>query len=329
MPTLFSPRCLSSAAAWFRGRGRHALLALLFSMPLGALAAGPVPIGQADRYTLSSFFEVLEDPSDRLGLEDILRPAAQQAFRPVKPGAMATNFGLTGSAFWLRLTLAAAPDAATQAQPWLLEVAYPPLDRLELYTSRPSGGGFDRQGGGDLLPMAARPVPHRNHVLPVTLVPGTSTTLYLRIASKGTVAAPVRLWKPAALWAHDQVEYSVLSLYFGLLTGLFLYNLLLFVSLRDRVYLFYVAFVAWIAMSQAALSGMGAQFLWPQWSWWIMVSISASNAASGVFGILFARDFLASKTTMPMLDRVLQAEVVLWLLAIAAAVLLPYVVSVW
>ena len=313
------------AGWWLAVLSVLAILATLSSLPVLAQEAAPVAVGQNDRYTLSSFFEVLEDKSAALTFEQVLQPEAQRAFKPVKPGATATNFGLTGSAFWLRINLALQAGAPAS---WLVEVAYPPLDRLELYASRPDGS-FEHQAGGDLKAFADRPVPHRNHVLPITLVPGKTSTLYLRIASQGTVAAPVRLWKPAALWAHDQVEYSVLSLYFGLLIGLFLYNLLLFVSLRDRVYLFYVAFVAWIAMSQAALSGMGAQFIWPQWSWWIMVSISASNAASGVFGILFARDFLSSRTTMPQLDKVLRIEVALWLAAIAAALLLPYVISVW
>ncbi len=286
---------------------------------------GHVDIGKADRYVLSNAFTVLEDPGARLSLDDILKPALQGQFMPVKAGATATNFGLTQSAFWLRLVLDVQPGAPSQ---WMFEVAYPPLDQLQLYVSRPDGG-FERQSGGDLQAFAERKVPHRNHVLPVMFQPGQANTVYLRVTSQGTVAAPVRLWQPAALWAHDQLEYSVLSLYFGMLIGLFLYNLLLFVSLRDRVYFFYVVFVAWIAVAQAALTGMGAQFLWPQWSWWVMVSISASNAASGVFGILFAREFLSSRATMPLLDKLLQVEVGLWLLTLIAALTLPYVISVW
>ncbi|MES2400155.1 MAG: 7TM diverse intracellular signaling domain-containing protein, partial [Pseudomonadota bacterium] len=305
------------------------LAALVLAQPAATQAAvsqpGHMVIGNADRYLLSSAFTVLEDSGARLGFDDILKPSAQSRFSPVKSGATATNFGLTHSAFWLRLSLDVQANAPSQ---WLFEVAYPPLDNLELYVARPDGS-FERQAGGDLLPFAERKIPHRNHVMPITLQPGQPNTVYLRVTSEGTLAVPVRLWQPAALWVHDQFEYSVLSLYFGMLIGLFLYNLLLFVSLRDRVYLFYVAFVAWIAIAQASLTGMGAQFLWPQWPWWVMVSISASNSASGIFGILFARDFLSSRTTMRLLDRLLQIEVALWLLALVAALSLPYVISVW
>jgi hypothetical protein len=103
--------------------------------------------------------------------------------------------------------------------------------------------------------------------------------------------------------AHDQAEYATISLYFGLLIGLLLYNLLLFFSVRDRPYLIYVAFVACMAIAQAALTGFGAQFLWPGQLWWNSVSPPAGMAATAVFGLLFARSFLSSALRMPRLDR--------------------------
>jgi hypothetical protein len=104
------------------------------------------------------------------------------------------------------------------------------------------------------LPFAERAVQHRNHVMPVRLKAGAVNVVYLRVASGGTVSAPVKLWRPAALWKHDQAEYATISLYFGLLIGLFFYNLLLFFSVRDRAYLIYVAFVGCMAIAQAALT---------------------------------------------------------------------------
>lgn len=303
-------------------------LLVFMSAPVAVLA-GELSIRQSGRYTLSESFAVLEDKTGQLKLEDVLQPLAQSRFMPAAQGASATNFGLTRSAFWLRIDLKVPAAGRVEASaPWLFEVAYPPLDQIELYVAL-AQGGFDKQTGGDLKPFSNRAVPHRNHVFPISLLIGQPTTVYMRVMSEGTLAAPTRLWQPAALWAHDQAEYSVLSLYFGLLLGLFLYNMLLFLSLRDRVYLFYVAFVAWIAVSQAALTGLGAQFLWPEQTWWTSVSIATCNAASGVFGILFARDFLSSRLTMPRLDLLLRLQVFLWLVTVAAALLLPCIVAVW
>lgn len=287
--------------------------------------AGEIIIGGDDRYVLSQSFTYLEDAGGELTLADLLKPDAQARFQPVPQTGSATNFGLTSSAIWLRVNL--QTERSTPAD-WMLELAYPPLDRLELYS--PDGkGGFVWQVGGDLLPFADRAVVHRNHVMPVRLKPGAVNTLYLRVTSDGTVSAPVRLWQPAALWRHDQAEYATISLYFGLLVGLFFYNLLLFFSVRDRAYLIYVAFVGCMAIAQAALTGFGAQFIWPGLTWWNSISPPAGMAATASFGILFARSFLSSALKMPRMDRFIKALVGGWLLTLLAAFTMPYVVSSW
>jgi PAS domain S-box-containing protein len=280
-------------------------------------------IGNEGSYALSRSFTYLEDTGGELALADVLKPDAQARFQPVAQSGSATNFGLTSAAIWLRVTLRTGPGAPAD---WMLELAYPPLDRLELYA--PDGkGGFSRQVGGDLSPFSERAVVHRNHVMPVRLKPGAATTLYLRVTSGGTVSAPVKLWQPAALWRHDQAEYATISLYFGLLIGLFFYNLLLFFSVRDRAYLIYVAFVGCMAIAQASLTGFGAQFLWPGLLWWNSVSPPAGMAATAVFGLLFARSFLSSALKMPRLDRLILVLVAGWLLTLLAALSMPYVVS--
>lgn len=303
------------------------LTCLLALGAAGQDAHAAVAIGGADRYVVSRAFTYLEDRDGRMTLQDILQPSAQAAFRPVPASGHGANFGFTRSAVWLRLALDPAPDTAPD---WLLELAYPPLDRLELYSPDPATpGSFRQQVGGDLLPFASRGIPHRNHVLSVRLAPGAETTLYLRLTSEGTVVAPVTLWRPNALWQHDQAGYGLLSLYFGLLIGLLLYNLLLFSSVRDVGYLIYVCFVASMAVTQAALSGLGAQFLWRGWTWMnnVLPAMGASSAA--IFGLLFARHFLSSASRMPRVDRFMRLQLVGWTATLVGGLVLPYTVTTW
>ncbi|OYY34533.1 MAG: hypothetical protein B7X65_15550 [Polaromonas sp. 39-63-25] len=322
MPDLPCFRFLVRPRAWLRGF--PLMLALLIS-PLLHAQDGALMIGQQGSYTLSRAFMVLEDPGGQLSLDEVLQPAQQARFKTVAQSGSATNFGLTSSAFWLRITLQAQTDTPA---PWLLEVAYPAIDQLDLYTATPRGG-FEHQRGGDLLPFASRAVPHRNHVLPVMLQPGAGTTLYLRVQSQGTLSVPTHLWQAGALWQHDQREYALLALYFGLLIGLLLYNLLLYFSVRDRAYLIYVGFVGGMAVSQAALTGLGGQLLWPGQTWWNGVSPPVGMATAAAFGLLFARNFLNSAVRMPRINRVMLALTGAWLLALLVALLLPYTVSTW
>lgn len=306
-------------------------LALLVAMLLAAAPAlgqakpGEVAVSDGDRYTLSKSFLYLEDPDGKLAIDDVAKPGMQARFQPVQGSGPGANFGLTASAIWVRVNLRTSPGSR---EDWLLEIAYPPLDRIELYTPS-AAAGFQRRIAGDQFPFADRAVPHRNHVLPVRLQPGADNIVYLRLQSGGTVAAPATLWEPMALWRHDLGTYASLSLYFGLLIGLFFYNLLLYVSVRDLAYLVYVAFVGAMGVGQAALTGLGGQFLWPQLTWWNSVSPPVGLASAAMFGLLFARTFLSSAQRLPRIDKFLLVLLAGWALSVVAALALPYRVSTY
>lgn len=301
-------------------------VALLWLLAASAWAqGGALQLGAEQRYNLNAAVNVLEDPEGMLSLDDILQPAQQARFHSVQGSGPAANFGMQRGAVWLRVQLQA--PAAIDPH-WLLELAYPPLDHLELYSPGPKGG-WQRQVGGDREPFTSRAIAHRNHVLPVFLPAGGTSTLYLRLASEGVVAAPLRLWRQQALWQFDQVAYAVQAMYFGLLVGLLLYNLLLFLSVRDPAFLVYVGFVASMGLAQGALTGLGSQFVWPEQVWWNSVAPHVGVALAGVFGLLFARRFLESRDALPRMDRVLRALTWAWTLTALAAALLPYVVSAW
>lgn len=312
-------RAAGISGSWLRAWLAFAL-AVLPWLALQPAQAGVVRLDTPGPHELSRSFQYLEDPTGELGFNDVLAAGAQDRWQPLPAAGIGPNFGLTRSAIWLRTTVALPAGGPRE---WLLETAYPPLDRIDVW-SPDDDFGHEHHIGGDRTPFVERAVAHRNHVFPVRLLPGSPATLYLRVQSKGTVVAPARLWQPASLARSDQASYALLSLYFGLLAGLLLYNLLLFVSVREPGYLYYVAFVAAMGLAQASLSGLAAQFLWPRAGWWNDVSVPVGLSSAAVFGLMFARDFLSSSARLPRLDRLLLAQMAGWGVAWLASLLLPY-----
>ncbi|MFN7087861.1 MAG: 7TM diverse intracellular signaling domain-containing protein [Burkholderiales bacterium] len=297
---------------------------LLWSCAAATLAAQPgdgalTISGVRHQYPLSHTLLYLEDPQQRLTVDEVASAANAARFRPAAPSGTDVNFGYSRSAFWLALPVYLAPDAAPH---WLLEIAYASLDRVEVYVPRPAGG-FDLQVAGDLQPFSARPFPHRNLVFPLNLVPGANHTIYLKVTSQGNLTIPATLWTPEALAQHDRRSYALYSLYYGMLLALYLYNLLLFLSIREPVFLAYVAFVACMAIGQASLNGFGNQFLWPEWPAWGNIALPSGMAATGFFGAIFTRLFLETRHRFPWLDRAIVALMV----AFALAALTPAVLS--
>jgi diguanylate cyclase (GGDEF)-like protein len=113
---------------------------------------------------------------------------------------------------------------------------------------------------------------------------------------------PMTLWSRLALHANDQLTYSILAFYFGMLLALGLYNLLLYWSLRERIYLTYFAFVASLTIGQVSMLGLGNQFLWPNSPYWGNIALPVGYCLTGFFGAAFVRQFLVTKRNVPQLE---------------------------
>ncbi|MDX2217411.1 MAG: diguanylate cyclase [Burkholderiales bacterium] len=291
------------------------LLLLLISTPATAFHVGDDP-----QTALRRHVHILEDPSRSLDAE-----AALAAYRAGKFDANIAsqgdvNFGYSSSAFWLAIPL--TWDGPADAE-HLLEIGHPPLDRAELFVLK-QDGGFVRMVAGDMQPFASRPFAHRNLVFPVTLRPGNGNLLLLRITSEGSMTLPLTLWKPAALHAHDQQTYAIVSIYYGILLALFLYNFMVWIAIRDPLYLIYVACVLAMGIGQASLNGLGNQFLWPGLTAWGNVSLPVAMSASGLFGAQFVRRFLDTPRLLPRWDKALVACIVGFALSMVLSAVIHY-----
>jgi len=264
---------------------------------------------------LAAEVAVLEDPGGRLSLTDVQRRGTE--FRPSQlQGDAAINFGYSSSVWWLRFEIEANPAVARD---WLLEVAFPTLDSVEYF-----GPGGEHLSTGDHLPFAMRPLEHRNFVFPVHLSEGGANMVWLRVASEGTLTIPLRLWQAGAFWQDSLTSYSVLAVYFGMLLALALYNLLLWVSLRNPNYLNYVLFATSMAVGQLSFNGLGNQFLWPDWPVWGNFAYTGGFAAAGLFGALFTRGFLHTRRNVPRLDGAVIGLASLFAVCMLVPLIAPY-----
>eukprot|EP01041_Mallomonas_annulata_P037493 gene37493-60804_t len=91
------------------------------------------------------------------------------------------------------------------AQQRLLELPRAFIDDVRLFHLHDSQL-ITKYALGDEQPFVQRVVQHQNLVMPLTLAPGVHQ-IYLRMASSGTIEAPLRLWEPAAFQAAAAKEH--------------------------------------------------------------------------------------------------------------------------
>jgi diguanylate cyclase (GGDEF)-like protein len=284
------------------------LAALIFAS--AALARGPAPLPRGDgRVSLGAFVEVLEDPSGRLRLQDVRQPEHARRFTAAHADPL--NFGYSRSAWWLRFSL---PGGAPAGEELILEIAFPSIDRIELYLPEPRVDGGPRywtRVAGDAFAWDAREVKHRNHVFRIAAPeqPGEHQ-YFLRVQSQSVLTVPLTLWRPEAFAERDRDVQLLLGLFYGLALALVLYNLMLFAAVQDRLYFIYVLYAAAFGVFLLGYDGLAFQYLWPGSIWAANHAVAMTLALTLAFGALFAHAFLDMRRIAPRAAWAMRAVVV-------------------
>lgn len=306
----------------FAGISAHAqwlcYLSLSMCFSASSFAAPPaLQLGDDGHYELAAHTQALADPSQQLSLQQAiaalrLAPASAAASR----GAI--NYGYTDAAWWFRVDMQRPANSTAR---WLLEIGFPTLDHIDIFAPDQQGQ-YQRISTGNARPFAERPYAHRNFIVPLELGAG-ATAIYLRVRTEGALTLPLSVWESAAFHQHEQRTYTMLALYFGMLLTLMLYNLLLYLSVREPIYLLFVAFVGSAAIAQAASTGIGSQYLWPSYPLLGRLMLPIGMAAAGFFGALFAREFLCT-SRMCFIDRVMKLCAATFVCAGLSTIVLGY-----
>lgn len=300
---------------------------LVLTLPLYLLlcntsfAIGTLPLSpNQGEYLLTPYTEYIEDPSNQLDLHDLLSPQSNQLWQSNTESSETINFGYTSSTYWIRFNVTNPNNTHDER---FLEIAYAVLDNINLYLLI-DGETPEKISLGDKLPFHSRPLDHRNFVVPIKWQPNQTIGFYLQVKTSSSMQIPLTLWKTKSFIEGTQRELLGLGLYYGTMFVMVLYNLFVFLSVRESNYLYYVCFVASSALFLASLNGISFQYFWPNATSWNDQAIIVFLLGILLFGSLFTRDFLQLKTTKPLLEKVTNILGLLSVICIILTAFLPY-----
>ena len=197
---------------------------------------------------------------------------------------------------------------------WFARIGRPHLDYLDLYLFDHKGKSLWHNRLGDRVPFDTRTFAHSHLVSTLDLPVNTRRYLLLRAQGDNVIELPVSLMSATAFNQQDSQVTIFYGLYFGAMIAMFLFNLLIFVSIRDRSYLLYVLYLGTFTLNLFTREGLSYQWLWPQATLWNHYSLPILNLLTLAFSILFACQFLELKKRAPTINR--------WLVVAASLLIL-------
>lgn len=275
-----------------RGWERRAIscLAAVVLACIGAGAAradGATPLTLADStqdVLLSSFLEVLAGSRTTDSFESIRSSADTAQFVPFDD--VGRSLQSTGRRYWFRL----AVHNNSQNEDWILAFLPTTLPEVAIYLPDEKGG-YTRHVTSANAPFAERLVEHRYVVYPIELAPGATATVYMHMLAEQSYS--MGMWTYEGFLKHSRNNELLLGLFYGMAIAMALYNLFLFLRLRDTSYLYYALFVLMFSLVLAYRDGTAAEYFHPR-TLGGAGSLSADLFANltAVFAFLFVRRFL-------------------------------------
>ncbi len=268
-------------------------LLLVMALPSAGWSLSTITLtGSQDEYNLGGDMEFIEDPSGLKTLSEIRDSAGW-----VRSAATVPNFGITRSSYWGRIAL----DNTVPGAEWYFELSFPSIDYVDLYVQGDKGGTVQFHTG-DRLPFDRRDVPNRAFVFKLNLDKGRYV-LYMRTQTQGTMIIPVAI-RSRHNFQSLALDDIILGIYFGIMAAMFFYNLFLYVSLRDRSYLYYILYMACFILYQTSETGLASQYMVPRSPDVANDMTHVLYIAVELFVLLFTRQFLSLKKTIPVFNRI-------------------------
>lgn len=211
-----------------------------------------------------------------------------QGFYPC-PSKGNINLGYTDHTLWVRFKL------APSTRPWLLEVGYASLDFVDLYVQY-WDGRVKHYRSGDQLPFWQRPMRHRHFVFPLDLDGQEPTTVYIKVRTQGVMQVPLQLYQPQAFAEQEGETTLTYGLIIGAIICMCLFNLLMYVPMRDVSYLLFPIPILGGLLFNMSIGGLTYMYLVPGFPY------LANTLTPGALGILiggaalFASKFLQVHT---------------------------------
>jgi hypothetical protein len=244
----------------------------------------PIPFG--------SKTAILIDSTDRYTPATI---AASTQFIPSKNSI--PIFPVVKGTIWVKFSiLNQADDSTLFVDLQYANISYLTFYKLEgdrLVILKKAGNALAFEESGQVTP---------NFVGRISLKKGNSATYFLQFKSKHQVLLPLFIENRSSLDASLSLQEMAIGIYMGIMLAIFLYNLFLCFSTRDRSYLVYIIYLLFLSIAQITLAGYGFKYFWPGYPAINDYALPITSALAGISGIAFAIFFLRTRYYTPKLN---------------------------
>jgi two-component system, sensor histidine kinase LadS len=201
--------------------------------------------------------------------------------------------------YWIRADIS---DRSSKGKKWVLETLTPNIQILDVYISEKNQLTEFSSG---LNGFSGKIYAHKNYIF--DLPSGNSDyTIFIKAFSSNYTGLEFKIRDQHYFTWYALHEYYFLGIYYGILLIMLVYNFLLFITNREKLYLFYSIYVVSILFLSLTEDGLGVQLLWPSLARYnLYFYYYAAPSLFIIASAFYARNFLNLYKNFRLADRIL------------------------
>lgn len=277
---------------------------IIFSLICSITASAQSPvIFKGENLVIGNQVSILEDETNNLSLKEI---TGSDAF--VKSKVPIPNLQLRRSDFWIKFSI----SNESEQEQLILALEYPMLSICEFYSiseGKVHSLSYDEK-------FSKRKYKNQNFLFDINLPKGATETYYLRVRSSEQIVLPLILGTPKLMAERMSGNDLVWGMFIGLILVMVVYNLFIYISVKDTSYLYYVAYSLLIGLTQVTLSGYTYRFILFDHPALNHMGIIVFPGLAGIIGNLFMMNFLQTKENTPKLHKAIYVSILIYSIAV-------------
>jgi len=270
---------------------------LIFCFSSSVLAK-KIELSEFSAGTVGKYIQYFQEQEGKLSLEQAIEQFSKSR-EIVHGNNHSISLGIGVKPVWMKFSVSNLYEVQS---PYRLAIETPWLDYIDTWLI--NDNKISRHIiGGDGIAFEKRPMPYRfyafEHQFPVGV-----TDIYIRIESKGPLAVPIHFSNKEKAIKRDisaAYEYGIL---YGILFALALYNLVLFIFIKQKEYGLYSLYLFGFALNSLSYTGqIHTVFTYnfgPLFQDWLDTFLMITYSIAGLH---FARALLNTQQDAPRLDK--------------------------
>lgn len=210
------------------------------------------------------------------------------------------------AAYWIRLPI--RHKAATR-KIWLLEFYDQTIDHIDAYIPH-EDGTYQNIVMGDNQPFGERMFRHKNFEIVLNMKSDTLMYYYFKVRSHEFADMRIALRSANRFIYYALNEYFLFGTFYGMILIISLYNLLVYLAIREIKNVYYIFYILSVALYAISLDGIGFQYLWPNHPDWNNYAVGIALYLVIVWALVFTRRFLSTRANAPALDKAIQGMII-------------------